>query len=161
MSQMSLPTWQMTKRTATSGRHDSCHHSLRDLDYAIQMAFSNFSASLFHVTVGGQNVFYNPFTRTCIHFFYHPLFFLIIHLFIYPAPPTNQSTDRQWTIGPIYYSALVMAETPIQHHSHHSNRCLHFPRLTLFQGASKSSVVGLQRDHREVFVIILHCWSRW
>jgi hypothetical protein len=26
------------------------------------------------------------------------------------APPTNQSTFRQWTIGPIYYSALVMAE---------------------------------------------------
>jgi hypothetical protein len=26
------------------------------------------------------------------------------------APPTNQSTFRQWTIGPIYYSALIMAE---------------------------------------------------
>jgi hypothetical protein len=26
------------------------------------------------------------------------------------APSTNQSTFRKWTIGPIYYSALVMAE---------------------------------------------------
>lgn len=26
------------------------------------------------------------------------------------APPTNQSTFHQWTIGPIYYSALVTAE---------------------------------------------------
>jgi hypothetical protein len=26
------------------------------------------------------------------------------------APPTNQSTYHQWTIGPIYYSALVVAE---------------------------------------------------
>jgi hypothetical protein len=50
------------------------------------MAFHNFSTALFHV--GGQNAYYNPFT----------------------PPPTNQSTYRQWTIGPIYYSALVMAE---------------------------------------------------
>ena len=43
---------------------------------------------------------------------YPTLLFLIIYFFIYsyPAPPTNQSTFRQWTIGPIYYSALVMAE---------------------------------------------------
>lgn len=27
-----------------------------------------------------------------------------------PAPPTNQSTFHQWSIGPLYYSALVMAE---------------------------------------------------
>jgi len=26
------------------------------------------------------------------------------------APPTNESTFRQWTVGPIYYSAMVMAE---------------------------------------------------
>jgi hypothetical protein len=27
-----------------------------------------------------------------------------------PAPPTNQSTFHQWSVGPLYYSALVMAE---------------------------------------------------
>lgn len=27
------------------------------------------------------------------------------------APPTNQSTFREWTIGPVYYAALAMAET--------------------------------------------------
>lgn len=68
------------------GISDSFGAALWALDYAMQMAYSNFSAALFHV--GGQSVFYNPFT----------------------PPPTNQSTYRQWTIGPVYYSALVMAE---------------------------------------------------
>jgi hypothetical protein len=26
------------------------------------------------------------------------------------APPTNQSSFHQWTIGPVYYSALVVSE---------------------------------------------------
>ncbi|TFK29184.1 hypothetical protein FA15DRAFT_610933 [Coprinopsis marcescibilis] len=68
------------------GISDSFGAALWGLDYAMQMAHSNFSGALFHV--GGQNVFYNPFT----------------------PPPTNQSTFLQWTIGPIYYSALIMAE---------------------------------------------------
>ena len=41
--------------------------------------------------------------------FFSPLNY-ISYLFLIPSPPTNQSTYRQWTIGPIYYSALVMAE---------------------------------------------------
>ncbi|KAF8816878.1 hypothetical protein BYT27DRAFT_7127069 [Phlegmacium glaucopus] len=68
------------------GISDSFGAALWGLDYAMQMAYSNFSGALFHV--GGQSVFYNPFT----------------------PPPTNQSTFRAWTIGPIYYSSLVMAE---------------------------------------------------
>ncbi|KIM41887.1 glycoside hydrolase family 79 protein [Hebeloma cylindrosporum] len=68
------------------GISDSFGAALWGLDYAMQMAYSNFSGALFHV--GGQNVYYNPFT----------------------PPSTNQSTFRKWTIGPIYYSALVMAE---------------------------------------------------
>ncbi|KAF8900143.1 glycoside hydrolase family 79 protein [Gymnopilus junonius] len=69
-----------------NGVSDSFGAALWGLDYGMQLAHSNFSGGLFHV--GGQNVFYNPFT----------------------PPPTNQSTFRRWTIGPIYYSALVMAE---------------------------------------------------
>ncbi|THV02731.1 hypothetical protein K435DRAFT_748884 [Dendrothele bispora CBS 962.96] len=69
-----------------AGISDSFGAALWGLDYGLQMAHSNFSGALFHI--GGQNVFYNPFT----------------------PPPTNQSTFRQWTIGPIYYSAIVMAE---------------------------------------------------
>ncbi|KAJ7434772.1 glycoside hydrolase family 79 protein [Mycena galericulata] len=69
-----------------AGISDAFGAALWGLDYALQMAHSNFSGALFHV--GGQNVFYNPFT----------------------SPPTNQSTFRQWTVGPIYYSALAMAE---------------------------------------------------
>ncbi|KAJ7493696.1 hypothetical protein FB451DRAFT_1360450 [Mycena latifolia] len=38
--------------------------------------------------VGGQNVFYNPFT----------------------APPTNESAFYDWTIGATYYAALIVAE---------------------------------------------------
>ena len=38
------------------------------------------------------------------------LFLIVLFIILYPAPPTNQSTYRKWTIGPIYYSALVTAE---------------------------------------------------
>ena len=89
------------------GISDSFGAALWGLDYAMQMAFSNFSASLFHV--GGQSVFYNPFTRTPL-LLSVSLSILFSNYTYYPAPPTNQSTYRQWTIGPIYYSALVMAE---------------------------------------------------
>ena len=68
------------------GISDSFGAALWAIDWALTMAYNNFTAALFHV--GGQGSYYNPFT----------------------APPTNQSTFRQWTIGPIYYSALVMAE---------------------------------------------------
>ncbi|KAI0060119.1 glycoside hydrolase family 79 protein [Artomyces pyxidatus] len=68
------------------GISDSFGAALWALDWALTMAYNNFSAALFHV--GGQNAYYNPFT----------------------PPPTNQSTFRDWTIGPVYYSGLVMAE---------------------------------------------------
>ncbi|KAJ7331317.1 glycoside hydrolase family 79 protein [Mycena albidolilacea] len=68
------------------GVSDSFTAALWGLDYALQMAHSNFSGAMFHL--GGQNVFYNPFT----------------------SPPTNESTFHQWSVGPLYYSALVMAE---------------------------------------------------
>jgi hypothetical protein len=60
--------------------------ALWGLDYGLQLAYGNFSQALFHV--GGQSVYYNPFT----------------------APPTNESAFHEWTVGPIYYSVLVMAE---------------------------------------------------
>ena len=31
-------------------------------------------------------------------------------LIFYIAPPTSESLFKQWTIGPIYYSVLAMAE---------------------------------------------------
>ncbi|KAJ7749319.1 glycoside hydrolase family 79 protein [Mycena maculata] len=68
------------------GLSDSFGAVLWALDYGLQMAYSNFSGANLHV--GGQNVFYNPFT----------------------APPTNQSKYFEWTIGAVYYSALVSAE---------------------------------------------------
>jgi hypothetical protein len=68
------------------GLSDSFGAALWGLDWAMYMAAVNFTGALFHV--GGQSVAYNPFT----------------------PPPTNQSTFHAWTIGPIYYSSLVMAE---------------------------------------------------
>ncbi|KAK0480722.1 hypothetical protein IW261DRAFT_1137525 [Armillaria novae-zelandiae] len=69
------------------GISDSFGAALWGLDYALQLAYANFSGVLMHT--GGQTVYYNPFT----------------------APPTNESTYHQWTVGPIYYSALIMAES--------------------------------------------------
>ncbi|KAJ7923602.1 glycoside hydrolase family 79 protein [Mycena leptocephala] len=69
-----------------NGISDSFTAALWGLDYALQMAHSNFSGAMFHL--GGQNVFYNPFT----------------------SPPTNESTFHQWSVGSLYYSALAMAE---------------------------------------------------
>lgn len=69
-----------------AGISNSYGAALWALDYGLQMAYVNFTGALLHV--GGQNAFYNPFT----------------------PPPTNQSSFRQWTIGPVYYSALVMSE---------------------------------------------------
>ncbi|KAG6331398.1 hypothetical protein ID866_7691 [Astraeus odoratus] len=68
------------------GLSDSFGAALWGLDYTLQMAYVNFTGALFHV--GGQDVYYNPFT----------------------PPVTNQSTFHQWTIGPIYYSALFVTE---------------------------------------------------
>ncbi|KAF8893584.1 hypothetical protein BD779DRAFT_1669853 [Infundibulicybe gibba] len=68
------------------GISDSFGAALWALDYGMQMAYSNFSGAMLHV--GGQNVYYNPFT----------------------SPPTSESSFHKWTVGAIYYSTLVMAE---------------------------------------------------
>ncbi|OJA16747.1 hypothetical protein AZE42_09611, partial [Rhizopogon vesiculosus] len=68
------------------GLSDSFGATLWALDYGLQMAYSNFSGALLHV--GGQDVYYNPFT----------------------PPPTNQSTYHQWTVGAVFYSAIVISE---------------------------------------------------
>ncbi|KAI0354194.1 hypothetical protein OH77DRAFT_1426226 [Trametes cingulata] len=68
------------------GVSDSFGSALWAVDYGLQMAYSNFTGALLHV--GGQNVSYNPFT----------------------PPPTNLSVFDQWTVGPVMYSTLFMAE---------------------------------------------------
>jgi len=68
------------------GISDSFGAALWALDYGLQMAYSNFSGAMLHV--GGQNVYYNPFT----------------------PPPTNETAYHQWTIGAVYYAALAIAE---------------------------------------------------
>ncbi|THG97424.1 hypothetical protein EW026_g4567 [Hermanssonia centrifuga] len=69
------------------GVSDSFGIALWALDYGLQMAYSNFSGALLHV--GGEDDTYNPFT----------------------PPPTNMSTFDQWTVGPIFYAAVAVAET--------------------------------------------------
>ncbi|KAF7986462.1 hypothetical protein HWV62_31241 [Athelia sp. TMB] len=69
------------------GISDAFGSSLWALDYALQMAYTNFSGANLHVS--GQDVYYNPFT----------------------PPPTNESTYHQWTVAPLFYANLAMAET--------------------------------------------------
>ncbi|WWC86516.1 uncharacterized protein L201_001393 [Kwoniella dendrophila CBS 6074] len=68
------------------GLSDSFGVALWMTDYALQMAWGNFTSALMHV--GGQNVYYNPFT----------------------PPPSTGGGGKQWTTGSIYYSTLVIAE---------------------------------------------------
>jgi len=68
------------------GISDSFAAALWGLDYGLMMASKDFSGALLHI--GGQNVYYNPFT----------------------PPPTNQSSFHKWTVGPIYYAPLIVAE---------------------------------------------------
>ncbi|VDC03068.1 unnamed protein product [Peniophora sp. CBMAI 1063] len=68
------------------GISNSFGAALWALDWSFTLAANNFTGALFHS--GGQGAYYNPFT----------------------PPPTNQSSFRQWTVGPVYYSALAMAE---------------------------------------------------
>lgn len=68
------------------GLSDSFGAAMWITDWALQLAWGNFSAALMHV--GGQNVYYNPFT----------------------PPPWNMVSTRQWTTGSIYYSTLLIAE---------------------------------------------------
>ncbi|KIP06544.1 glycoside hydrolase family 79 protein [Phlebiopsis gigantea 11061_1 CR5-6] len=68
------------------GISDSFGAALWAADYGMTMAVANFSAALLHV--GGQDDTYNPFT----------------------PPPTNMSDFDQWTIGPVFYSAVILAE---------------------------------------------------
>ncbi|KAJ9111439.1 hypothetical protein QFC19_001208 [Naganishia cerealis] len=70
-----------------AGLSDSFAASLWMADYALQMAYRNFTAALIHV--GGQSVYYNPFT----------------------PPPSNMTSVWKWTTGSVYYSTLAIAET--------------------------------------------------
>jgi hypothetical protein len=50
------------------GISDSYGAALWAMDYGFQMAYSNFSNALLHI--GGQNVYYNPFTGTSLSNFF-------------------------------------------------------------------------------------------
>ncbi|KAF8994926.1 hypothetical protein BDQ17DRAFT_1412398 [Cyathus striatus] len=77
-----------------AGISDSFGAALWGLDYGMQMAYSKF--------LGGAVPRW--WTERFLQFFIADI------LQPFTPPPTNQSTFNQWTIGPIYYSALVMAE---------------------------------------------------
>jgi hypothetical protein len=68
------------------GLSDAFVGALWGIDWALSLAAGNFTGTLFHF--GGQSSFYNPFT----------------------PPPGNQTHFRQWTVGPMYYSTLFVAE---------------------------------------------------
>ncbi|VDC00664.1 unnamed protein product [Peniophora sp. CBMAI 1063] len=68
------------------GVSDAFMSALWAVDWSATLAYYNFSGALYHI--GGQSAYYNAFT----------------------PPPTNQSSYKGWTVGPVYYAALVMAE---------------------------------------------------
>jgi hypothetical protein len=68
------------------GVSDAFAAAMWGVDWSLTLATYNFTGALFHV--GGQSAYYNPFI----------------------PPPTAVSKFMQWTVGPIYYSALVLAE---------------------------------------------------
>ncbi|KAG0694605.1 glycoside hydrolase family 79 protein [Suillus ampliporus] len=78
------------------GLSDSFGAALWGIDYALQLAYSNFSTVLFHV--GGQSVYYNPFTRSTCN---KPVGI--------PSVEPLMPMKLPFT-GPVYYSALVVAE---------------------------------------------------
>ncbi|KAF8882861.1 glycoside hydrolase family 79 protein [Infundibulicybe gibba] len=84
-----------------AGISDSFGAALWGLDYAMQMAYSNFSGLCSILVVKMSSI-------TLSHV--GALGSSVIILTCSIAPPTNQSTFHQWTVGPIYYSALAMAE---------------------------------------------------
>ncbi|GJJ09247.1 hypothetical protein Clacol_003469 [Clathrus columnatus] len=69
------------------GTSDAFIAALWGLDYDLNMASINASAAMFHL--GGQSALYNPFT---------------------PPPGAAAKKGYQWTIGPMYYAALIVAE---------------------------------------------------
>ncbi|KAJ7923608.1 hypothetical protein B0H13DRAFT_2655074 [Mycena leptocephala] len=84
------------------------HRRALGLDYAPHMAHSNFSGAMFHWD--GQNVFYNvslSILRLRVLPFLSFVALLLSRTTAIHLPPTNES---QWSVGSLYYSALVMAE---------------------------------------------------
>ncbi|KAF7981203.1 hypothetical protein HWV62_34531 [Athelia sp. TMB] len=68
------------------GISNSYGSALWGMDYGLTMAASNFSGAMFHVS--GADVYYNPFT----------------------PPPANQTHIHQWTVSPLFYANLIVAE---------------------------------------------------
>lgn len=124
-----------------SGVSDAFAAALWGLDYGLTLAYSNFTGALFHV--GGQEVYYSVSSLFDERF--RPRFLTqvpapAIHSYVSmeagrmllikfpPAPPSNQTAFRQWTVGecapsfagslclcyhgegPMYYVVLAMTE---------------------------------------------------
>ncbi|KAH0586679.1 hypothetical protein J132_03883 [Termitomyces sp. J132] len=102
------------------GISDSFGAALWALDYGLTMAASNFSHALLHV--GGQNVYYNPFT----------------------APPTNQSSFNQWTVGAVFYSVVIVSEifgkSNVSQIVDTSNSGLYTPSYAIYDNGGLSKV---------------------
>ncbi|KZV95698.1 hypothetical protein EXIGLDRAFT_834178 [Exidia glandulosa HHB12029] len=68
------------------GLSDAFAASLWAMDLSLQLAATNFSNVMLHL--GGQAAYYNPFM----------------------SPPHNATAPFQWTVGPVMYSIVAMAE---------------------------------------------------
>lgn len=78
-------------------------------DYALQMAYRNFTAALIHV--GGQSTYYN--VRRFLRYSMSKSMsksHIVTSSQPFTPPPTNMSTTWKWTTGSVYYSTLLSAE---------------------------------------------------
>ncbi|KAJ7649955.1 glycoside hydrolase family 79 protein [Roridomyces roridus] len=87
------------------GVSNSFGSALWALDYGLQLAYSNFSNAFLHI--GGQGEYYNV------------------------PPPGNQTSFREWTVGPVFYSIMGVAET--------------------FGNSNKSRIIDLQMNGNNEF----------
>ncbi|KAG5351031.1 hypothetical protein C0989_008226 [Termitomyces sp. Mn162] len=114
------------------GLSDSFGAALWAVDYGLTMAAANFSGALLHV--GGQNVYYNV---SCPR--------EVDNILISSAPPTNQSSFHQWTVGAIYYSVLVVAEvfgkSNVSQIVDTSNNGIYNPSYAVYDAGALSKVV--------------------
>jgi hypothetical protein len=66
-----------------------------------------------------------------------------------PAPPTNQSTFHQWTIGPVYYSVLAGSTTSLRVDENLIHLCISVAEA--FGTSNKSRIIDLQLNQNNIY----------
>lgn len=87
------------------GTSDAFLAAIWAVDYDLQMVTINTTAAMYHL--GGQNAVYNVSPHVCLVFFKFKDYTLQP---ITPPPGIAAKRGMGWTMGPVIYSAIVVAE---------------------------------------------------